>query len=325
MSAQERTFDQYHQWMKINAASHLIRAAGELGLLEQLRQGQQTLPQLCQSLSLQPEPARLLVEGLVAMGVIENYEDDYALAQAAQLLCQYDQDLGDHRWSSLVDQVRGKRDRQSIDDRQQFDYLAATQWVHTPAAMQAAEILDIGGEGETPGPRILDLGCGSAVWSCAMAHRDRHATITAIDHGAALQAATSTAHSIGLNDRWRTIEGDPSDVEIPEPAFDISLIAQRLTCLDSTQGRQLASRAVKAIRPGGRLVVIDLFRGPTRPNLADAVEGLKVNLSTRGGRILSIDETKEMFDSLGLQRVQFAFLAASKVSLGMAVGEVPPE
>ena len=94
MSAQDRTLDQYQELMQINAASHLIRAARQLGILEELRGGQRTCGQLCEALSLSATPADLLLDGLVAIGIVEKYEDDVALSQAAQLLCQYDDDLG---------------------------------------------------------------------------------------------------------------------------------------------------------------------------------------------------------------------------------------
>ena len=169
MSAQEITLQQYHQWMKMNAATHLIRSAREIGIFAELRNGQRTLDQLCETASLRPESAKLLLDGLVAIGIIERYGDDYALSRAAHLLCQYDDDLGDRRWDALGDLVRGRRDRADSDDQQHYDHQAATQWVHTATAMQVAEILNIGGEGEPSGIAILDLGCGSAVWSCAMA------------------------------------------------------------------------------------------------------------------------------------------------------------
>ena len=87
---------------------------------------------------MQRDSAGLLMDGLVAIGIVEQYDDDYALSQAARLLCLYDEDLGDRRWEQLVDRVRGEHDQ--FDDQRQYDFLAATQWIHTQAAMQAAEI-----------------------------------------------------------------------------------------------------------------------------------------------------------------------------------------
>jgi SAM-dependent methyltransferase len=310
--------------MQINAASHLIRAARQLGILDRLRGGQLTLPQLCEALALPTTPADLLLDGLVAIGVIEKYREDFALSQAAHLLCQYDEDLGDDRWQRLVDCVRGQRDRAQHDDQQQLDDLAATQWIHTPAAIEAAEMLDVGRDDGPQGLQILDLGCGSAVWSCAMAHRDPYAVVTAVDNAAALEAAIRTADSIGLRERFHAVQADDLRAAvIPEQAFDLVLVAQRVACLDWQAAAALVERASRCVKPGGRLVVIDLFRGPARPLLAETVESLKLHLDTRGGAMRSLDEAKDLLCRLGLEQVQFAYLPASKVNMGLAVATAP--
>lgn len=319
MSAQDRTLDQYQEWMNINAVSHLMRTVRSVGILERLRQGQMTAEQLCESLSLRPEPAGLLLDAVVAIGVVEKYGDDYALSQAARLFCQYDDDLGDARWERLAGLATGTVERDA-DDQAFFDHAAATQWIHTPAAMQAAEILDVGGEGEKTGLNILDLGCGSAVWSCAMAHRDADAKLTLVDQAGELAAANSTAQSIGVQDRVSTVEGDPCEVELPTAKFDIVLLAERLHALDDETSGRLLARAVDAALPGGRVVVIDQFRGPTRPDVVESVEALKLVLDTSAGRIRTLEESQLQMEQKGLTDIQFTFLAASRVHLGLAVG-----
>ena len=318
MSAQDRTLDQYHEYMQINSVSHFMRAAREVGLIGELQQGQRTLEQLVNNLSLQEGPTGLLLDALIAIGMIEKYGDDFALSRAAQLLCQYDDDLGDRRWSGLADAVRGKA--KGIDNDSHFSANAATQWVHTPAAIQAAEILNIGGEGELAGPKILDLGCGSAVWSCAMAHQDAAATITAVDHAGAIEAAMTMAESIDLGDRLTTIQGDPKSVELPEDEFDIVLLAQRFCALGQVEAAELLARAIRAAKPGGRIVVIDLFRGPTKPNLTESIEALKLELETSEGQMRSLESAQEIFAKAGLTGVQFTFLAASRSNMGLVVG-----
>jgi ubiquinone/menaquinone biosynthesis C-methylase UbiE len=318
MSAQDRTLDQYQKLTQINAASHLMRAARELGVLDELGGGQRTCGQLCEALSLSATPANLLLDGLVAIGIVEKYEDDFALSQAARLLCRYDDDLGDSRWLELQDRVRGAGRRPESDQRQ-FEYQAATQWIHTGAAIQAAEVLNIGGADEPSGLRILDLGCGSAVWSCAMAHQDALATITAVDEPGAMQAARSTADSIGLLDRLEALEADPLRVELPGDAFDLVLIPQRLSSLSEDEANALLSRAITAAKVGGRIVVIDLFRGPTKPNLAESIEALQLELCTGEGRMRTIESIQSQLGSLGLQQIQFTFLPASRVNMGLAV------
>lgn len=320
MSAQEITLQQYSQWMKMNAATHLIRAARTTGLFSELRQGQRTLAQLCDAQSLQTGSAKRLLEALVAIGIVEKYGDDYALSRAAHLLCQYDEDLGDRRWEQIADAVRGQRSRAEIDDQRHFNHEAATQWIHTASAMQAAEILNVGGEGEPSGISILDIGCGSAVWSCAMAHRDPQSTVTAVDHADALKAAQDTADSIELGDRFKTLASRPGQAELPAASFDLVVLAQRVNGLSDADAGKLLEKAVQACKPGGRVAVIDVFRGPTKPNLAEAIEALRLELETQQGRMRSLEETQKLLGEAGLTGIQFTFLAASHVNLGLAIG-----
>lgn len=321
MSAQDRTLDQYHEYMQINSVSHVLRTARQVGLISELQQGQRTLSQLTENLSLQTKPTILLLDTLVAIGIVEKYDEDFALSRAAQLLCQYDDDLGDARWQRLADAVKGTGE--TPDEEAYFHSAAATQWAHTASAIQAAEILNIGGEGEVAGPAILDLGCGSAVWSCAMAHQDAAATITAVDRAPALQAAKTMADSIGLADRFTTIEGDPQSVDLPADRFDIVVIAQRVSALADPASNDLIQRSMAAAKPGGRIVVIDLFRLPGKSNLTETIEALKLELDTPDGAMWDLKSAQQRCIDAGLTGVQFTFLAASKVNMGLMVGVCP--
>lgn len=328
MSAQDKTLEQYHQWMQFNAISHLIRSAREVGLFDALRDGQKTADALCASLSLSEGTAALLLDALLAVGVIEKYEEDYALSRASHLLCQYDEDLGDQTWQRLTGRLKGKGQPADLSTGDFFDHNAATQWIHTPAAMQAAEMLNIGGEDEIAGQAIVgaaiaDLGCGSAVWSCAMAHRDKDATVTAVDHAAALAAANSTAASIELSDRFTPIEGDPLDVDLPADHFDIVLLAQRLSALADDQASQLIARAVRIAKPGGRVVVIDLFRSPQQPTASEAVQALILELETPSGHVRQLKDFQVALADAGLEQIQFSFLPASRSNLGLMVARKP--
>ena len=70
---------------------------------------------------------------------------------------------------------------------------------------------------------------------------------------------------------------------------------------------------------GGR---VDLFRGPGKPNLAECIEALKLKLGTTG-RMRTLEETQAKLVAHDLREVQFTFLAASRINLGLAVGTKP--
>lgn len=320
-AAGDRTIEQYQNWMQTNGAAHLMRAARQSGITSRLREKQHTIEELCEALSLDPATTQLVLDGLVTIGFVEKYGEDFALARAGHLLCQYDEDLGDSRWDTLVDRLKTSSSDKACDSSDYRSRLAATQWIHTAAAMQAAEILNIGGDESSRGIRILDLGCGSAVWSCAMAHRDADSTIVAVDQASAIRAARSTAESIGLDDRFSAIESDPTLATVGEQQFDLVVLAQLLSGYSDAQATDIVEKAVTALKPGGRLVAPDFYIGPGRAGLKESLSRISIHLATAAGRVRELRECQEMFVSAGLGAIQFTYLAASEAGLGMIVAE----
>lgn len=312
MSAQEVTLDRYQLFMQINAQAHLLRAARESGIIEQLRLGQATADQLIERLNLEPRLTHLLLDAMVAMQVIEKYGDDFALAAVTRLLCQYDVDLGDDVWSGLVGQLQGSTGGSTED---YFDESTATQWVHTSAAKQAAEILDIGGERK--GRRILDLGCGSAVWSAAMAYADPESHVTAIDTPARIAAAKRTIESIDLSARYSFVEAEPDTAALSTDTYDIVLVAGRFSALPLQRDQQLIQKAKQALKVGGELILIDLFRGPGKPGVNESLEAIRLAAKTTEGHIRDAEATRNQLLENGFGTCQFAFIAASRQGWGM--------
>ena len=151
-------------------------------------------------------------------------------------------------------------------------------------------------------------------------HRDAVATVLAVDDAGAIEAAQSTADSIELGDRFQTIVSVPGEAELPADQFDLVLLAQRLNGLNDAQASSLLEIGVAACKPGGRVVVIDTLVGPAKPTLVDAIEALRLDLETRGGRMRTLQEAQQMLGATGLTAIQFTPLAASQTNLGLVVG-----
>ncbi|MCM2373143.1 methyltransferase domain-containing protein [Aporhodopirellula aestuarii] len=348
MSNQDRTLDHYQELMTINATSHILRAARQIGLFDQLAEGQKTVETLAENLKIPQPRVFMLIQSLIAVGIIEQYQEDYALSSTARLLCQYDADLGDSTWNGLADSLRRSPADPSADEttpndsaitgqlQKRFDAIAATQWVHTPAAMQVAEILDLGSTPPDPIEvennqassaeptrepiELLDFGCGSAVWSCAMAFREPAMRVTAIDNQAALAAATTTATSIGLSERFETRVGDVPGVTLPDATYDMIVIAQRLHAFPASLVRQMLDTTFASLKTGGRLIVIDSFRGPHQPMLAESLEALRMEIQTDKGEIPELPVAEQRMKDAGYENIQFTFIAASRTGLGMMIG-----
>ncbi|MCA9222274.1 MAG: methyltransferase domain-containing protein [Planctomycetales bacterium] len=336
-NAQQRVLQQYLDLIRLNGSSHAVRAAMQLGIFDALGEGQKTVDELARACGLQREPLALLLDVLRSLKVVEQYGDDFAIAQVMHLLTEYDRDLGDHHWVHLAEFVRTGESladaaaKQSSDGNGEADsphpdeaYRAsamATQWTLTPAAMQLATILEIGTRRK--GLRILDLGAGSAVWSLAIAHHDVDAEVTAVDWPEPLEIASETAESIGLDERFQTIHGDWRKVDLPVDEYDL-IIAANVFQLESPDGvQQQIARLFPALRMGGELAIVDVFPGQEKGDLYRNLFALRLALRTRQGQMHSPDMLQLWLMQAGFERPTYAHLPTEPHILGLMVAAKP--
>ena len=66
------------------AAKHLF-VANEIGVFEHLGAGSATLVELARRVGVQPRPLRIVVDAMVALGLVERFEDRYRNAPVAEI------------------------------------------------------------------------------------------------------------------------------------------------------------------------------------------------------------------------------------------------
>lgn len=102
------------------------------------------------------------------------------------------------------------------------------------------------------GQRVLDVGCGTGALTAGMAWAAPHAEVVGLDTNAALleEARRTHAHLPHLSFR----QGNVYDLNGPG-AFDVVVAARVLQWLD--RPREAITQMVAALKPGGRLFVLD--------------------------------------------------------------------
>jgi SAM-dependent methyltransferase len=314
--AQQQTLSKYRELLRLNGAAHVLRIARQRGILAALTPGQRTLPEIARQCGIDEPLMAHLLATLVAMGVLEQYGDDFALAQVVRLLDESNADFHDGWWS-LLDQPPVNPEGQADWERRYQRAAAATQWTETAVAVQLAEVLEIGQE--RCGLNVLDLGCGAAVWSTAMAYRDPDLQIWAVGPAADLVLAQQTADSVGLGERFRTLEGNPLSVALPLHEFDLVLLAGQLRVWDDATAIAQLRRAQQAARTGGELLIVDQFQAPPPLALGATLEALRLHIATRGGTIRSPAAMEDLAHAAGWSECRFAFLTASTLDWGALV------
>lgn len=111
--------------------------------------------------------------------------------------------------------------------------------------------------GARPGERGLDVGCGPAFLACELGHEvGPSGRIIGIDESPEmLEAARARIAREGLEDVVEVREGDAARLDFPAASFDFVTVVQVYLYVPDVEGA--LAEAVRVLRPGGRLVVVD--------------------------------------------------------------------
>lgn len=303
-----------------NAAAGVAayQSARRLGIIDCLRDGQKTAAQIASAINANPRRVALLLDVLVGLLIVERYQDDYALSQMVHLLTAHDIDLGESRYKKLDSYVQSTDNIEDLRDSYR-QRMTSTQWQASPSAMQIAKFLNL--SEQTEPLNILDVGCGTGVWSLSIAHVDPESRITFLDKEEPVRTAVETAESIGMEGRIATVESDPLTTDLPQGEFNLVIVANILHLLTSDEQKQLLLSAAQRLQPGGKLVVVDVFPGQDAGDVSRSLFALDLELHVPTGNLVDPIELKSMIEETGLQAPKYSHLNEVPYIYGIMVAQ----
>lgn len=210
-----------------------------------------------------------LLDALVSLGFLEKRGDVFANAPlAARFLAAGSRDDARdalkhnlslwRRWSTLTDAVRagravGTTEMADRGDDWTVPFIAA---MHRGAAQRAPVVVQaVGVEGVR---RMLDVGGGSGAYSIAFARASATLRADILDLPTVLPIADGHVAEAGLAGRVATRAGDLRTDDLGSD-YDLVLLSSICHMLGPGENRDLLARAVRALAPGGRVVVSDFL------------------------------------------------------------------
>lgn len=284
----QKALDAYFRLMSMKGAVEVFHAARRAAVLDAFSAGPLTAGEVAARCSLDVRATTLLLEALCAADVLAKNGDEYRAAPVLPLLSGPYQDLSSLYWDYLPEFLKSGHPMQRMDSPEegQAQYAAQAASLYgmmLPSATAAARMLKIGLERRNV--NILDVGAGAGVWGIRFAQHDAGARVTAVDWPGVLLVAKGFAERAGLLDRFTACAGNYHTVDLPSCAFDLAVAANIAHLETESTLTDLFMRLHSALKPGGSMLVVDVFHGHPGGELNSALYELGLALRTEHGRV----------------------------------------
>src|SRR5579885_2079872 len=269
-------------------AVYAVKAALELDLFSVLKQGGQTAGEIAAGLACDPRGTKILLDALVGLELVGRVDDRYRLTEPADLYLVQSSPLyiGDYL--------------NHDDEAQKFfpDLAAALFPLNYTTAQMVARQLAV--ETLLPGARVLDIACGSGVWSIAMAELNKNLQVDAVDFPPVLAVTRRFAERCEVLHQYAFIPGNWSEVKLEENTYDVAILGHILHSEGRDLSRQLLKLCHDVLQPGGRLVIAEFMpnndrTGPPWPLLFE----LNMFLLTERGCVFTANELSSDLEEAG--------------------------
>lgn len=313
------TSDRIQEALYAFTRSQILFTSIDLDIFSLIAQGHNTYDALQEQLNLDERGLRILLNGLVGIGFLDaNRDRTYSLpADVSKYLVKnaeaYIGGMVHHckrlyeNWSMLTDAVSSGQPvggAQSLAQLETyFSELVKGLYVSNyPTAQKLAKLL---GMGETSqNLEILDVAGGSAVWSIAMLEKDPGSRATVIDFPSVTHVAEHYVAQHQLEDRYTYWAGDLEEMEIPDQAFDVAVMANICHTLGPVATQKALQKLAKSLKPGGRLAIVDFVPDNRRSSPGwPLIFGVNMLITTPEGDVFTGAEYEKWLKAAGFKSV----------------------
>ena len=302
---------------RINGAfieSRILQTAVLLGIFDAVADGA-TAAAVAARLDTNPRATGLLMNALVAMGLLLKYQEVFRLTPAAETylrsdaphsltgMIRFDAALWEG-WSRLPQAVRTgqpvRRPDMFQDDPQDTERFIRAMHSLVMARGDIDLIVDFL---ELDGvERLLDIGSGPGTYPIHFCLKHPHLRATIFDLPGTLAVTRQFVDAAPCRDRIELIAGDYNRDPLPA-GFGMAFLSNIIHGEDEDANLRLMRRICAALEPGGRIVIKDhiLDADLTSPAVG-AIFSMQMVLYTRG-RDYSFDEVRGWLQRAGFSNI----------------------
>jgi 2-polyprenyl-3-methyl-5-hydroxy-6-metoxy-1,4-benzoquinol methylase len=290
----------------------IVGTAQRVGIFATLLRAPATAGRLAEELDLQLTGTRLLCENLAGLGLIDQDGHTFSLPRQTRKWLDPESDtyVGtfiEHTftyWEWYADLERVVREggsfeihREPAQDEEYWRlYITGQYEIARLSAAEVARSIRLGNEPSA----LLDVAGAHGWFSAELCRRHPTLTATVVDLPGSARVGRQIIARAGMSDRVRHRDGDMFTTDLGGP-YDGALVFDIIHHLSGEQIVTLLRRVREALRPGGTVAVLDMFRSDARRQRASAASlGLLFHL-TSAADLHSPDELTEYMREAGFQ------------------------
>ncbi|MEP6668369.1 MAG: methyltransferase [Chthoniobacter sp.] len=166
--------------------------------------------------------------------------------------------------------------------------------------------------------KVLDISASHGAYGLAFAQKNPRAHLVALDWEPVLAITEENARAVGIAERFSKIAGDAFAVDLGHD-YDVVLVPNFLHHFNPADCTRFLRRVQAALRPGGRVVIVDFVPNEDRVSPpASAGFGLVMLSSTAEGDVYTFAEYSAMLKDAGFQGFAFRPLLPTAASAVIA-------
>lgn len=300
----------------------VVRIALLLDFFSPLAAGPASARDVARACGCDEKGVRLLLDHLVTLALLAREGERYRLTPTAAtflvpgeasyagdwILAHTDPAL----WEGVLAALRGRRPDPPPFPWQQDAWLQLYRPHGLKAALAMWRAAGVRPEEGVPF-RLLDVGCGAAVKSLALARAHPEVEVTCLDRPAVLGVARHLAGQLGVASRASFLAADLEHAGLEPEAYEAALLAYVTDYLRPPQNLSLLRRVHAALVPRGRLIVDAPLAAPEGDEFAATSALLAWALA--GTRPYTFDNYRAWLEAAGfaqVQQVRTAWITARK-------------
>jgi ubiquinone/menaquinone biosynthesis C-methylase UbiE len=304
-----------YQELTLYQRSAVLMAAAKLGVFIALADGSATLAEVANRVSAPADPVSRLLAALVSLNYLSRDGDRFAVNDFSSMFIRdgaggmvrlaWKEHLFYTAWSRLADAIASDNALfPSFAARVAKDFDSVEKFLlalNDLAQVAAPGVIQTGAfEGDET---ILDLGGGGGGYAAQLAQALPGARTTLADLREILPIAEKYLERTGLRDRVEVVAADflIDGCILGGRTFDCVFLSHVLHDFDAPNAAAIVGRAGRLVRPGGKLVILDVLApdgGYSNP--VEALFDLMMLVEVPHGRTHPLSQVTKWIESAGM-------------------------